>query len=219
MFDQKNYQEWNEKRINFLLTRFTKDFFKNKTILELGCGYGFIGNQFYETGAKVWCCDVRQENVNKGKELFPHLIFSQINLNSEEPFPGLEFDIIIHFGTLYHLSCDLEKHLLKMLSKTKKYMFLETEVSDSFDEKYNLSVKESTDQDQSIDGQGQRPSPAMIEKIFDENNIKYNRCIDVELDCEVGYYSWEPQNTGDWIRKRPNGQIKDGQRCFWIIKK
>lgn len=219
MFDQKNYLEWNEKRINFIKKRFDKDFFKDKIILELGCGYGFIGNEFYKMGAKVWCCDVREGNVNKGKELFPHLIFDCVDLNNETPFPDLRFDIIIHFGTLYHLSCDLKEHLAEMLIRTKEYMFLETEVSDSFHEDYCLQVKESVDQDQSIDGIGQRPSPAMIERILVKNHVKYNRCVDEELDCEVGYYSWEPQNTGDWIRKRPDGRVKDGQRSFWIIKK
>ena len=41
-----HYIDWRIKRISKILELYDKDFFNNKSILELGCGLGDIGKEF-----------------------------------------------------------------------------------------------------------------------------------------------------------------------------
>ena len=42
------YEGWRSRRIEKILQVFDKNFFKGKTVLELGCGFGHIGKHFTE---------------------------------------------------------------------------------------------------------------------------------------------------------------------------
>lgn len=223
MFNDSVYSEWREKRINFLVEHFGEKFFKGKKILELGCGYGHISNYFHGLGAKASCSDVRVGNIEFAQKQFPHLESRVVDINTEWPYKENEFDIIIHFGVLYHLDCDLLEHFKKLERSTKKWLLLETEVVDSDDPQKCLRVKEKDQRDQSKSGFGVRPSPAMVEKLLSDVGFRSQMQKSSELNCHVGWYDWTPMNDGSWTKKRPGSSSasvpKDGVRRFWICEK
>ena len=56
-----HYNNWRISRMNGVKKYIPVDYFKSKTVLELGCGIADIGNMFYELGATVTSSDVRKE--------------------------------------------------------------------------------------------------------------------------------------------------------------
>jgi 2-polyprenyl-3-methyl-5-hydroxy-6-metoxy-1,4-benzoquinol methylase len=208
MFNKEEYQEWRQVRLNFLINRFGEDFFRNKKILELGSGYGHLGNEISKYGATIHCCDARIQNVEMTRKMFPHLNVEVVDLNVDWPYKKDEFDVIIHFGVLYHLNCDLHSHLEKVCNSTKGWLFLESEVVDSLDSNFSLIVKENIDQDQSINSMGTRYSPSVIEKALDKNKMKHELCLNKSLNCHVGWYDWSHVNDKSWKKIRSNTSNK-----------
>ena len=81
---------------------------KNKKLLDLGCGYGYIMQNFIQAGYKCSgidpdqsCVDFAQTNSN-----LDVILGSSENL----PYKDASFDIVISLGTLEHVS-DLKKSL------------------------------------------------------------------------------------------------------------
>ena len=55
-----NYHgNWQKNRINFILEKYPKEFFRDKKILELGAFNGYIGSYFSNLGAKGQCVEGR----------------------------------------------------------------------------------------------------------------------------------------------------------------
>ena len=68
---------------------------KDKTLLELGCGYADIGNMFYDLGAIVTSSDAREEHLDIVKQKYPHiktLVIDGDNDNIQD-----NYDIILSF--------------------------------------------------------------------------------------------------------------------------
>ena len=59
------HSDWQHNRINFILSKYPKEFFNGKRILELGAHNGYIGAYFSTLGADVHCIEGRPENVEK----------------------------------------------------------------------------------------------------------------------------------------------------------
>jgi hypothetical protein len=60
MIKETSYHpNWQTNRINFILSKYPKEFFKGKRILELGAYNGFIGAYFNSLGAEVHCVEGR----------------------------------------------------------------------------------------------------------------------------------------------------------------
>ena len=76
-----HYEEWRETRIAKLISIFGEDFFKGKDILELGCGFGEIGEKFIELGSAVTLCDARREHLDEVKRRLPDSITHVIDQN------------------------------------------------------------------------------------------------------------------------------------------
>jgi hypothetical protein len=127
-----NYHpEWQQSRIDVILSRYPKDFFKGKTILELGAFNGYIGAYFQSLGATVHCVEGRLENVNQIKTNYPNCSAECANLDTPIWRWG-KWDIIINFGLYYHLEKHHEQHLINCINNCD-VMFFETVVYDSFD--------------------------------------------------------------------------------------
>ena len=127
----RSYETWRVKRLNKILEVFGIDYFKDKTILELGSGHGDIGAFFAELGAKVLCLDGRIQNVN-----FPRLKHRNVrnlrceHFNLENDFSQFgRFALIINFGLLYHLK-NVDAHL-KCCFDVADDILLESVVCDS----------------------------------------------------------------------------------------
>jgi hypothetical protein len=202
-----HYIDWRFKRISKILEIYNQDFFKHKSILELGCGHGDIGKEFISFGANVTFAEGRSYHCEILKERF--LNSKIINLDQNEPWElNTRFDIIIHWGVLYHLN-DWKSDLISTL-KHSDLIFLESEVSDSNDVNFDLKITERDGYDQSLNGIGSRPSADNIERIIEENGFSFERFDDESLNSSFHQYNWKVENTNTW---------RDGLRRFWIVKK
>ena len=103
LFDRDgNYIEWRRTRIEKVESLFGKDFFKGKKMLELGCAMGHTGRHFEELGATVTFAEGRPEIVETIDKINPDSKIIQLDQEHEWDL-GERFDIIIHWGVLYHL--------------------------------------------------------------------------------------------------------------------
>lgn len=200
-----HYDEWRTKRINKIISFYGREFFRNKTLLEVGCGYGEIGACFFKLGALVTCSDARAEHLLVLKERYPKIQTIYADLDNEWPFRK-KFDIVIHMGVLYHLK-NID-YSLKNSCNAAQYLILETEVCDSFDPYMKISMVEEG-YDQAFNGVGFRPSPRYVERVLSENSMMYIRSND-NLNASIHGYDWPLLGSGAW---------RMGERRFWFCYK
>jgi len=209
--EDDTYVRWNEVRANWLLSKYGSGYFQNKTLVELGAGSGALGQKFSKWGAKVTCVEAREEHIRDGRKLYPKPRFVLMDLEQKGKLKELgEFDIVVHFGTLYHLR-NWERNLRESLQICKKIMFLETEVMDSLEDE-ELRVNEHKEfWDQSFSGIGTRPSPFSIERVIKQEGFKAKIQLDSKLNVdELHVYDWEHTNNKRW---------RNGLRRFWVVTK
>lgn len=201
-----HYDDWTNSRFNGLSKYIDPEYFRSKTLLDLGCRFGDNGNRFHEYGAIVTCCDARMENLQKTNDMFPHLKTFYIDLDNEDIEDS--YDIILHWGVLYHLK-EIEKHIQNVSEKCN-VMLLESEVSNSDDKTFFVSVNEDNTYDQAFNGLGIRPSQQYVEEILERNGFQFQLIKDPILNSGYHRYDWEIENTRQWTH---------GMRRFWICWK
>jgi len=200
-----HYDGWIKSRLNGIKKYMDPSYFKSKTLLELGCGHAHIGNEFSKLGASVTSSDIRTEHINTVKSLYPHINTLLIDGDNDDIYN--KYDIIVHWGLLYHLS-EIEIHLEK-ISKKCDLLLLETEISDTNDENFYISVNENG-LDQAFNNVGIRPSPTYVEKILEKNGFQFKCIKDPILNSDFHHYDWYIQETKTW---------RHGLRRFWICWK
>ena len=215
VFDEKIYVDYRDKRINVIINYYGKNWFKNKTVLELGCGYAGVSGELSKLGAINTVSDAREEHLNVVKQRYPSFNIIKCDLDKEWNFDDC-YDLIIHMGTLYHLK-NYEQNL-KNCANNCKNMFLETIVSDSDDDNYVSFINEKGE-DQSFNEMGCRPSEKNIEKILTENGFIFERYFKSKLNSGmVALVDWEIKNT-----KKPYTSTSDMPfvwlRRDWFCKK
>ena len=208
MFDGE-YIEFNKNRIESIINYYGEGWFKNKKILELGCGYADIGYAFYQLGAVLTVNDAREEHLDIVRKRYPFFKVVKCDLDKDWNFDDY-YDFMIHAGILYHLK-NYEQNLINCF-KNCDNMFLEANVSDSNDENFVFYLSESG-YDQSFNGIGSRPSEKNIEKIIIDNGLKFERWFKKELNTEKNIFDWEIKNT-------KNNRLEPyNLRRSWFIKK
>lgn len=204
MFEE-HYKNWRFSRMNGLKKYISPDYFKNKKILELGCGYAHIGNMFYELGAIVTSSDGRKEHLKVVNNKYPNLNTLLLDCDKDKIIDN--YDIIIHWGLLYHLS-NIEFHL-ENVSQKCNILLLETEVSDSDNIDFYIKTRENG-YDQALNTYGIRPSQYYVENILQKNGFNYKLIKDPILNSGYHIYDWNISNSNKW---------KCGLRRFWICWK
>ena len=202
-----HYDDWRERRIDKMVSLFGREFFNNKSILEIGCGHGDIGLAFNEMGANVTLTDGREAHINEVKNKYPEVDSFVLNVNGNWDLDK-KYDILIHFGVLYHLSNWKEN--LKSSVKNADMIFLETAVSNSNDPN-NEYIRNERGYDQAIDNVGVWPSASNIEKELTALGCTFKRYDDKDLDSGQHSYSWEVDET------KPLRIHKLWHRRFWVI--
>ena len=196
-----NYHpEWQRNRINYLIGHYGKDYFKNKTVLELAPCNGFIGNALYELGATVTQAEGRQGNVDYIKSKYPHLSVFQKDLDTADWELG-KYDIIINFGLMYHLQ-NHHKELLENCIKNCSDLILESVIFNSDDAE--IYFREESGFDQSLSGIGGTPSTAYIENILKEHGVLYEKHVTSKLNGNNHHYDWPDTNAkilNIWARR------------------
>ena len=175
-FEEGYYKEWRRTRIAKLTTILGGEgWFKGKEVLELAAGYGHIGLELKELGANVTFTDGRELHVTEIKlrvERSPVILLDQDrewNLNKK-------FDLIIHWGVLYHL--DQWQRDLQTTMQHGDLICLESEIADTTDPNWDPRIIEGWYDgalgDKTIVGSpgrmpiGSRPSAEHVEKIIQE---------------------------------------------------
>lgn len=202
---QDHYINWRNSRMNGVKKYISHDYFKSKTLLELGCGHADIGNMFYELGAVVTSSDARKEHLEIVKQKYPNI--KTILIDCDNNRINEKYDIIVHWGLLYHLN-EIETHLENVLQKCD-VLLLETEVSDSDDKLFYQKTNENG-YDQAYNNEGIRPSPSYVEYLLDKNGFKFKLIKDPILNSDSHCYDWDISNSKKW---------RHGLRRFWICWK
>lgn len=206
MKDTQYHPEWQKSRINFILSKYPKEFFEGKRILELGAYNGYIGSYFSTLGAQVHCVEGRQSNVDRIKNDYPNVTVECFNLDTPEWNWG-HYDIIINFGLYYHLENFHKEHLENCINNCD-LMFFESVIYDSFEPEIYFRTEEGDDQ--SLTPIGGTPSTSYVENILNNHPIKYEKFSDVLLNGNGHHYDWI--DTG-------NKLFSGTARRFWIISK
>jgi SAM-dependent methyltransferase len=205
-----DYINWRETRIKKIEEIFEKEFFINKSILELGCGYGHVGKYFQEIlKSKVTFSEGNKSFIKHIQENNPDC--EVLHLDQDKPWNlNKKFDIIIHWGVLYHLD-NWKEDLLSTMNHSN-LIFLESEVANSDDENYEFKLQDHDGYDQAVNTTGTRPSSNFIEKIILQNNFSFKRYDDISLNSEQHRYNWKVTNQTEIIEDY-------GKRRFWILER
>jgi hypothetical protein len=207
MIKETSYHpDWQKNRIDFILSKYPKEFFQGKRILELGAFNGYIGAYFESLGATVHCVEGRQDNVDRIKSDYPQVTSECFNLDSPEWNWG-HYDIIINFGLYYHLENFHKEHLENCVNNCD-LMFFETVVYDSNESE--IFFRQEAGNDQSLSPIGGTPSTSYVENIFETKNIKHTKFTDRSLNAYEHHYDWP--DTGNKV-------FNQWSRRFWIVQK
>jgi 2-polyprenyl-3-methyl-5-hydroxy-6-metoxy-1,4-benzoquinol methylase len=111
--------------------------FKNKFVLEVGCGAGGILKHFKKTGCRIKGCDLDMNYLNYGKENYNlDLEYGTLNTIQLQEKP----DIIIYSHVLEHiLNLNDELQTIKKVLKPGGYLYIE--VPSVKNMKHHLSYK------------------------------------------------------------------------------
>lgn len=202
-FISNYHNDWRSMRLDRIISYYGEHFFKDITILELGCFDGAIGIKLIELfGCNVHFADVREGHLKNIK----HPTFL-CDLNNEWPFTQ-KYDLILNMGLLYHLHNP--KFCLEKCTEFTDNLVIETEILDTNkDDIIYVGSISSTVEDQAIDNKESRPSPSYIENILINNGFINFRIYD-KLDSMGHIYNWAPLNDGTYM---------GGKRAFWFSTK
>lgn len=205
LFIDSGYIDWQLNRLRFVVRLFGQKFFEGKKILELGSYQGGITQMFYNLGANITGVEGSETNLTIAQSRYPHINFVKGDCEKIEWEFEEQYDIIIHWGLLYHLKYP-ERSVKTCLRHTNR-LFLESLVVDHSTPKLSF-VKEDniTLPDQALNGEGARPSPSYVEEIL--YGYRYMRFDSPELNSRYQpFYDYPIGDTGDDHRK------------FWIVEK
>ena len=200
-----NYcKEWQSARVNFILSKYPKEFFQGKTVLELAPFNGHIGAEFDKLGASVTYIEGRIENVEYIQKTFPHIPVIHADLDTPTWEWG-DFDIILNFGVLYHLE-HYHKEFLTNSILHSKLLFLESVIYDSSENE--LFFRNEQGLDQSLTNRAGNPSTSYVESILDSYEVRYTKYTSSELNGGGHTYDWVDSNSKT---------LHPFHRRFWIV--
>jgi len=150
--------------------------FNNKTVLETGCGgRGDITKYLLSKNAIVTLNDYRKDNIMALlKSLNRNLDFNTWDLN--KPFNlDKKFDIIVCYGTLYHLNKP-EEAIVNFANSCNEFLVLSTCTNGKNDDSINIISEHITMSNAAGDGLGCRPGRMFIYNTLSKN-FKYTYLI------------------------------------------
>ena len=194
------------KRQEKLKSILGEEWFKGKTVLDVGAGHGANGLAAASWGANVTYTEGRPGNI----EALRVAGFTVHQQDHDEPWTlHGHFDLIIHWGLLYHLK-NWEQDLACALERSS-LISLETEICDSSDPYYANPHQEQDHFTQALNRIGTTPSAANVERVLTSLGATYTRYDDADLDgAHYHRFSWKEEGKG---------AFSDGQRRFWIVRR
>ena len=181
-----HYPRCRQVRIHAILDYYGPDFFRYKTMLEVGCGDGSIGNFFYYLGCEVTCCDARQEFLDEVAYRNHEIKTVRCNLEESWPLPDKHFDFILNLGLLYHLA-DPHKCITES-ARHCDHLVLDSEVTPTTGARLYPTPEpppvrlDTEGDDHTFSGTGSRPTPAYIEMAIREGGMEPEMLISATYD-------------------------------------
>jgi hypothetical protein len=209
------YENHKNKRVSKIIEILGVDWFKDKTILELGACHGDVGIEFTKLGSHVTFADARIENL---KEIEDKIQNPDIRIIDQNFAYNLKqrFDLVLHLGTLWHLQF-WYNDLYYALSHSD-LMILETRVLPI---KTNIGLFQKRKVNQYVGTTDYIPVLTQndIEKRIVELNHTYTRYDDSSLNINESeenismVYDWDELNHYSANNKSIH------HRRLWCIKK
>ena len=223
-FHAPTYAPYRMKRISKVLEIIPPEEFEGKRVLELGGGIGYIGAFFAELGAYVLSLEGRATNRNLAALRYKHLEnFKSVLHDLETDFTDFgKFDVVLIFAFLEVID-DID-HVLKCSMEMTDSIFVEARVCDSQDPhkivKDEMTTKGS---DRPINkGVSSCPSPAYIERVFQENGFSFTRYFTADLNTYSPVQNESHTQVFDWQHigtERLNNENGANLRRFWHFHK
>lgn len=211
VFELSYYRESILTRLMNLFAHVDLKRWKGMSVLEVGAGLGHIGDVFADLGFDVTSTDGRPDHVKimeaRGRKSFV--------LDCDKATPDIveQYDLIIAFGVLYHLS---HPETFIKSCEGSKVLLIETAVCD-LTEAVCPKISEAKGwrgQDQALNKFGCRPSPAWVEAHCRNAGFDIIRDISNPIgNWAFGTMDWELQNSGDWKRNGVN------LRKIWVFER
>ena len=179
--------------------------YKNNYVIILYKDNGYISNELSKLGADCTVYEGREENINIGKNKFPHIKFIKVDLENQIPID--KFDIVLNFGVFYHLK-NPENFLRKTLLLFNDMMLLDGNVSTN-GSRYQMDNPD--DYDQSLHGEIKLVTDDDISYLFKDFSIEN---VNNELN-EIGKITGSPYDYVNGCDFLSDNNMK---RTFWIIE-
>jgi SAM-dependent methyltransferase len=211
VFDVPNYRDSELTRLLNLFAHIDASRWQGMRVLEVGAGYGRIGEVFEQLGFDVTSTDGRAEHVERmnSKGRRAHVL----DLDQGEDLTG-GYDLVLAFGVLYHLS--RPDSFIKRCGEAAKVLVLETVVCDDLGAVLRPVTEPSgwRGKDQALHHLGCRPSPLWVEECCRTAGFDLIRDISSSVaNWKTGSYDWTPRGTGEWRRNGVN------LRKMWVCEK
>ncbi len=183
---EDHYIPWRKSRIAGLEKYVDTAIFENKKLLEVGCGCADLGVHFRDTyKCNITVSDARKEHLETVATRYPEIPSFLFDCDNDRLTD--KYDIILHWGVLYHIS-NIDEHV-KNICESCDFLLLETEVMDSTNENDILFTTEDGF-DQAFNTKGCRPAPAYVERLLRQNGFMYTLITDEILNASIHTYSW-----------------------------
>jgi SAM-dependent methyltransferase len=133
---------------------------EGKRVLDVGSGPGHMGIEFARMVGELLCVDVRPENIERMKELYPALHGAVADVEQDDLARFGMFDAVLCYGLLYHL----ENPLLALRNIARvcgEFLVLESILADC-DRPLLLLDDEPAQHNQAVRGLGCRPTASYI---------------------------------------------------------
>lgn len=200
----ETYDVWIHNRFNVIHKGITQlfgpNFLQNKTLLELGAGYGDFGYKFYQQGMNVTCIEGRTENLEILQTKHPY--FTSFVGDLDKQYITQKYDVILHCGLLYHMK-NIERNLNNCLQNCDMFI-LETENIDSVEDKEDIvMIPENSSSDcpmsslvnSDCTNYSSRTTRKYLEKVFKMHNFNFV-LLDSSESNTMGYkYDWTVTNS------------------------
>lgn len=172
--DDVGINRWREKRITIIAEHYGPEYFRGKTVLEVGAALGHIGAHFANIwDAKVSCSDHYKPWVDIIHDRHPNIMAFVQDINT--PWPECHYDVIVHMGVLYHQPPHfVEPRLIEACQRCDE-LILESSVS-KYDSPYHIESHPrppNRDLYESVATEYCVPSKSCIDRILTEANMTF----------------------------------------------
>ncbi|MDP1835919.1 MAG: class I SAM-dependent methyltransferase [Chlamydiales bacterium] len=200
------YEQWREARVQAIEDFYGADFFKGKTLLEVGCGYGDVGAHFEKLGAIVTCSDAQSEYEAIIRARYPNVDFKAADFQGPWPLDD-HYDIIIHMGVLNRMHNP--SYTISQACQHCTHLILEADCINSFDPNA-IQYRQLANHDFN-GGLGSFVSPAYVERCL--NDFGFMRWMIPDGRCNSGYWYYDSPLTNTGSYNVP------GYRRMWFCQK